>query len=316
MSLLVACGSDNKVAVDAKVIDAKAIDASADTTPVGTHYHYVIASETVPINNTQARQYGLDLNNDATVDNQLGMVLATLAGMGFNIQGAATASVDTGSTLMLADLQATDLTSASHAGFTIYFGQNPQPAPCTGSSDTVCRHHLAGTGTFDVATTPHDPALRGGAAAGTFAMGPGHLSIQLGMFATSAPLRLDLIGARVSLASVTSTAIGSGVLAGAVTQNDIDTKVIPAMQQSFVPIIARDCNMLASPPSCGCANGTTGNTLLGLFDTSPKDCMVTVPEIQNNSLIQSLLAPDVMIDGQMALSLGIGVTATAATFTP
>ena len=55
--------------------------------------------------------------------------------------------------------------------------------------------------------------------------------------------------------------------------------------------------------------------MISLFDTN-HDCAVSVTEIQNNSLIQALFAPDVTIDGQMALSVGFGVTAVGATFTP
>lgn len=47
-----------------------------------------------------------------------------------------------------------------------------------------------------------------------------------------------------------------------------------------------------------------------------RDCAVSVAEIEENSLIQSLLAPDVMVEGQQALSLGIKVEAAPATFTP
>jgi hypothetical protein len=79
--------------------------------------------------------------------------------------------------------------------------------------------------------------------------------------------------------------------------------------------IVRDCTMLSSPPGCGCVANSTGKTLLGLFDTNPQDCVVTSTEIQNNSLIVSLLAPDVMIEGQPALSFGVGYTAIGATFT-
>jgi len=58
---------------------------------------------------------------------------------------------------------------------------------------------------------------------------------------------------------------------------------------------------------------STGATVLNLFDTD-KNCAVSVDEIKNNNLIQSLLAPDVTIDGTSALSLGIKVVAKKATF--
>ena len=46
----------------------------------------------------------------------------------------------------------------------------------------------------------------------------------------------------------------------------------------------------------------------------PTLCSLDFDEIKNNTLIQSLLAPDVEIDGKMALSLGIKIKAVKATF--
>ena len=53
---------------------------------------------------------------------------------------------------------------------------------------------------------------------------------------------------------------------------------------------------------------------IGLFDTTPHDCTISEPEIENNSLIMSLFAPDVMVDGQQAVSIGVQVTAVHAEF--
>jgi hypothetical protein len=64
---------------------------------------------------------------------------------------------------MLADVQTTDLTTA---GYTMYAGTNPNPAPCYGSADVTCREHLTGTATFDAAATPRDPQLVGNAVSG------------------------------------------------------------------------------------------------------------------------------------------------------
>ena len=51
-----------------------------------------ITSAAVPHNNAAAREHGLDLNGDETVDNQLGMVAGTLHGqLGFDL----TASINT-----------------------------------------------------------------------------------------------------------------------------------------------------------------------------------------------------------------------------
>jgi hypothetical protein len=324
--VLVACGNSPAKHSDAKVdmmIDMRIPPPDA---PPG-YFYYIVDHENVPRTNNEARMYGLDLDGDGTVNNQFGMVLATLSGMGFDIQGTTTKAIDTGTILMLGDLYTLDFTTTTGSTFTMFDGANPSPAPCSSPSDTVCRHHLTGSGIFDVASTsPRDTPLAGGAMSGTFDEGPGHMSIQLAMVDPMTALHLPLIGARVHFTGATATGIASGVLAGAVTQTDLNTKFIPQLQQSFIPIVQRDCCGAptspqptcnpSSTPSCGCTDNSTGKTLLGLFDTSPKDCTISVSEIQNNSLIMALLAPDVTIEGQMALSIGVGFTAVAGNYAP
>src|SRR5690606_8897712 len=100
-----------------------------------------------------------------------------------------------------------------------------------------------------------------------------------------------------------------------------DNKVIPAIQAQIAPLIARDCTEPTMPPGCGCMADSTGKTILGLFDTKladgteGKDCAVSVDEIKTNSLIVSLLSPDVQIKGVDALSLGIKASAVKGNFT-
>ncbi|HEY5949149.1 MAG TPA: hypothetical protein VIV40_26835 [Kofleriaceae bacterium] len=308
---LVACGGDDGQPV-----------------PEGMHYHYVANKVFVPTSNTQAREYGLDLNADGTVDNQLGMVLSTLAGMGFDIQATIDTAVAEGSIILLADFQTKDFTNTTAAGIQVFLGDMPTPAACTGTESydpatkMGCGHHLDGNGSFSIAAnSPQNAALAGKIINGTFTGGSesSDLSLQIALGGTTA-IKLDLIGARAKATGITETAIGtptSGgvVFAGAVTKEDIDTKVIPAIQTQLVPIIARDCHDLTAPPACACDADSTGKTILGLFDTTPKDCAVTVEEIKNNSLIVSLLAPDVTINGKMALSLGIKATAVKGTYT-
>jgi hypothetical protein len=48
----------------------------------GAKQRFVVNAIQVPMTNTQAREYGADLNGDKTVDNQLGMVFGTLASFG------------------------------------------------------------------------------------------------------------------------------------------------------------------------------------------------------------------------------------------
>ncbi|HTL37747.1 MAG TPA: hypothetical protein VL326_31665 [Kofleriaceae bacterium] len=302
-SLLAACGGD-----DGNVI------------PEGTHYHYVANKVFVPTTNTQAREYGLDLNKDGTVDNQLGMVLSTLGSMGFDIQTTIDTAVKEGSIILLADFQTKDFTNTTAAGVQIFLGDKAtaMPAPCSSTTDMVCAHHLDGTGMFTIsASSPTNAALGGKIVNGTFNGGPGDLSLQIALGGTQA-IQLDLIGARAKGSGITDSQIGTAssggiVFGGAITKDDIDNKVIPAIQTQLVPIITRDCPT-ATAPTCVCTAETTGKTILGLFDAND-DCMVTVDEIKTNSLIVSLLSPDVTINGKMALSLGIKATAVKATYT-
>jgi hypothetical protein len=201
------------------------------------------------------------------------------------------------------------------------------PAACNAgemydeTTKTGCKRHLDGNGMFSIAAgSPDNLALGGKIVNGTFTGGStkSNLSLQIALGGTNA-IQLDMIGARAKASMISEAGIGSGtmggvVFGGAVTKEDIDGKVIPAIQAQLVPIIMEDCPTPAAA-DCGCMADSTGKTILGLFDTTPKDCAVTVDEIKNNSLIVSLLAPDVTIEGKMALSLGIKATAIKATYT-
>jgi hypothetical protein len=233
--------------------------------------------------------------------------------MGIPTQITMDRAVDTGTALTLVDLGANDLTTAANATFTLYKGANPMPTPCANAQDTVCRKHLAGTGSFAVdATAPTDTPLAGAITAGKLTAGPGHLTIQFTL-ADTAPVMITLIGARVELSAVTATAV-TGKLGGGISVTDINTKLIPAMRDSFDAQVMKDCTMLQSPPTCGCPTNSLGKQLVGLFDTTPNDCSISLSEVQNSSLIMSLLAPDITVENMQALSLGIGVHAVPGGF--
>jgi hypothetical protein len=302
-------------------------------TPEGPHYALVANKVFVPTNNNQAREYGLDLNNDKTVDNQLGMVLGTLSGQGFDVQGAIDEAVAEGSIILLVDFQTTSFSAAGGAGLSIKLGDVPTPAACnagemyecklgngtecnTGEAGCTCAgcgRHLNGAGSFTIdPSSPMDAVVRGKVVGGTFTGGPGDIHLEISLGGTGA-IALDLIGARAKATGISDAGMESVILAGALTKEDLDTKVIPAIHGQIEPLITEDCPTPAAP-DCGCMAGSTGKTILNLFDTMPKNCAVTVDEIKNNTLIQSLLAPDVTVDGKMALSLGIKATAVKGTF--
>lgn len=306
---LVACGGD---------------DGSGPVTPEGPHYQTVSKEVLIPTTNQQAREYGLDIGSaegdlDGNVDNQLGMVLGTLSNMGFDLQGTIDKAVAEGSIILLTDFQTSDFTNTTAAGLKVLLGDKAtaMPAPCNAGETydemtmTGCGHHLAGTGMFTLsAGSPDDAAVAGKIVNGVFSGGPGNITLQIALGGTDA-IQLDLIGARAKATGITADAINSIILAGALTENDLNTKVIPAIQAQIAPIVGEDCPGTA--PDCACESGSTGATVLDLFDADD-NCEVSVAEIADNSLIKSLLAPDVKIDGTNALSLGVKVSTTKATF--
>src|SRR6478672_5419835 len=101
------------------------------TPPSGPHYGYVASEVTVPANNSQAREIGLDLNGDKTIDNQLGMVLGTLAGQGFKVKDTLDLAVADGDIVLLLDMQTPSFDSTTGAGLTIKLGDAPSVEPCT-----------------------------------------------------------------------------------------------------------------------------------------------------------------------------------------
>lgn len=307
---LVACGGDD----------------GGTIVPEGPHYHYIVNQAFIPTTNNQAREFGLDLDDNGQVDNQLGNVLSVLAGTGgFDLQGTVDQAVAEGDIILLADVQTSDFTNTAAAGIQVFLGDNPTPAACMDgemydeATGTGCGHHLDGSGMFSIAAnSPDNAALGGKIVNGKFKGGPGNLSLQIALGGSEA-IQLNLIGARAEASGITDAMIGSGttggiIFGGAVTKEDIDNDVIPAIHMQLEPIIAEDCTSPTEPPGCGCAAESTGKTILSFFDTD-KNCSVTLEEIKNHSLIVSLLAPDVEIDGKPALSIGLKATAVKATYT-
>jgi len=303
--------------------------SSGDSVPVpeGTHYGYVVSKANVPVDNKTATNYGLDLGAaksgtpDGTVDNRLGQVLGTLTGMGFDIQGTVTAAVNEGSIILLIDFQTKDFMNSSAAGLSVKIGANPMPAACTNPADpTTCGKHLTGNASFSIdPKSPTDALVAGKIVNGTFNGGPGNIDLQIAL-GTTQPITLSLLNARAKATAITADGLTANV-GGALSVNDLNTQVIPAIADQVAGIIKRDCGT-AAPPSCACTTGmATGATLLNLFDGkdgSTPDCQISVAEIAGNPLIKGLLSPDVCstktCTAPDSLSLGIQVQTVKATF--
>src|SRR5690349_14326632 len=110
-------------------------DGGTTIDPAGTNHTYVASSLNLPEHAAEAMTLGLDIDNKANdgVDNQLGMVLGSIGALApdLDLQASVDEQVDQGSIILLANVKAKDLASASGVGLYVYLGQNPTPAACT-----------------------------------------------------------------------------------------------------------------------------------------------------------------------------------------
>jgi hypothetical protein len=304
VALVAACGGG----------DGDGSDPGVDSgVPVLPYRYYVIDHITVPTSAPEAAEAGLDLNGDSNVDNKLGNVIATLSTMGVDANATVARSIDRGETILLARIGTTSFVNAPVATFQTFSGADPSTPPCATTTDTACRHHLDGMTSFTASAEPRGVPLLGKFDNGMFSGTAGQLVVRIALLG-SAPIDLVLLGSRANLTMTSDTSIGKAKLAGAVSQEDIDNKVIPAVHENLMASVTRDCTALTSPPACGCKTDSDGKTAIGMFDKAPTDCTISLEEVRDNSLVQALLSPDVTVEGKRALSLGVTATAVMANF--
>lgn len=306
LALLTACSSESEPSdpgADAAVAQVP------DDLPSRT---YVIDHLSVPTTPGEATQFGLDLDHDGAIDNRLGTVIATLSGMGIDASAMVTRAIDRGDTILLAKVGTTSFHDALVATFETFAGTDPSIAPCASTSDTVCRKHLAGGASFTQMATPIGAPLVGRFDSGMFNGDAGQLVVRVALLGAE-PIDVVLVGSRARLTMASDTQIGEVTLAGAITIADLDAKVLPAVHLNMSAAVADDCTT-TTPPGCGCTTGSDGKTAISLFDKSPADCAISLDEIKASPLVQNLLAPDVMVDGKEALSMGVRATAVTAAF--
>jgi hypothetical protein len=274
--------------------------------PAPTRETWVVALLDYPLDATQADSLGFDLDGDGTVDNQMGNVFSALtqaAGSGgLDLQGAVDAAVDDGSLLQLVETR-----TGAGTAFVFQTGTPAIPA-CTNPLDPVtCRRHLNGSTRF-TATAAVGPALTGpGSSSSAFQAGPGEAVLQftlMGGPAVALPLKL----ARASFTR--SGATLDGKVGGAIPQTAVDGVLVPGLQVAIETAVARDC------PGGTCISGSTGETMLSLFDDNG-DGAVSLSELQGNPIISTLLRPDVDTNGDHvldALSMGLGYHLVGAVY--
>jgi hypothetical protein len=289
-------------------------------TPEGPHHGYVVSSVSVPASDSQAREFGFDLSSktsskpDGMKDIALSEALASLSSLGFKIQPTVDTAIDQGTIILLIDVQTKDFTNSNAAGFSVKLGATPMPAPCNGSGDAVCRHHLDGTGTFTIdPKSPTDAAVAGKVASGTFNGGPGDIVLQLAIGSTT-PIQLTLLRASVKASSISDTGIMTAYIGGIVTEDELMNQIGPVLQAQIETILAANCTARTQPNACGCTG--TAATLI-TFDTN-HDCMLSSTEILTTQVVKGFLMPDSCSTDSCktpdSYGIGIKVQAVKATF--
>ncbi|MCE9573382.1 MAG: hypothetical protein K8W52_09510 [Deltaproteobacteria bacterium] len=270
----------------------------------------IVNSIQLPTTSADAAAMAFDLDGDGRMDNAFGRAAASLASAlsGSAWQRRSDAALAQGEVLLLAEY----IPIGDDATFTLFQGADPEQPPC--APDGTCGHHLDGTGAFSVAEGAPRTAPLTGAADGTFVGGPGELAVQVAF--GPQPLTLHLRGAHVAFTAGPRVGdISEGVLAGAVTEDEMDTLLLPAAAAAFQEQIVAECTSLSSPPECGCAASSAAATALSLFDMD-QDCAITPAEILAKEPTYMKLGPDVVIDGVPAVSFSVRFTAVPAAFTP
>ncbi|HET6614045.1 MAG TPA: hypothetical protein VFG83_18725 [Kofleriaceae bacterium] len=323
------CGGDDDPGTTPDIDSGGGPDVDGMTGPPtvdesGDHYTYVASAINVPTTSAERETLGFDYNGDDQVDNQLG-VLLTLADSFLGTQELVDTQVAVGSFILLADVQATSLETATGVGFQVFLGENAMPEPCPGgdtSDPTACGLHLQGDATFDVsADSPPNAQVVGQIVNGNLSAGPGDVSLSLNIVEGGAPLNLNLVQAQVS-GTVSADGVMTGVLGGAITQESIDNDILPVVQMFMNDAFTADCNTDNADMTCECTSGSTGETLQA-FDIDDS-CDISVEDLKNSSLVMSGLKADLDLfdangdpgqDGvNDSLSAGLGFTAVKGTF--
>jgi len=222
-----------------------------------------------------------------------------------DMQATPDTAVNSGTALLLLRLQADDFLNGPQAAGQAWVGattpccQSPQsPVACAAEAQATC---FKGNHVFQVdPSSPQDTLFAGSLGGGSFSMTAPKLRV-LFPFSGAGVIDLDLIAVQLK-GTFDGLEVKAGVLAGALSKSEVNSKV--------VPMVATMLSVTLADPSVSAA---TKAQISALFDAD-KDGIVSPQEVSQNPLILTFLSGDVDADGdgQLDLSLGIGYSAVPA----
>jgi hypothetical protein len=285
------------------------VDNTAWTYPES---QYVINQLTLPLTNQDAKDLGFDLDGNGTTDNQLGNLLSALGSQLGDVQTSVDDTMKAGSIIVLLSIFAQTMQESAKANLWAFLGEGQK---------LTDGPQADGTYTVDTANSPADAyfggRIKGGG--GAFGGSDATLALQIPLSAAGGAGMLDLTLQAVQMefdVSADGSALQNGKIGGAISETDINTKLIPQL----VPILDQQLAKCAARmdggttgSGCGCAAGSGAATIQSMFDNN-SDCTITADEVQSNTLVKSFLKGDVTLkNGEKALSMGIGFEAIKIT---
>ncbi len=281
----------------------------------GEHQQYIVTGLYLPRSVSDSnKKFGIDLNNDGRKDNGLGAVLATLLGQGFDIQPTLNDAVLRGNILLGLDVQTPNFTDAEAAGVQVVTGVTTSPSAC--NTAATCGLHLRGDALMIANEAVPQMYSTGSVADGTLLTRGEILPVRLAVGDDNyIDLNLHNAAIRLNFSGDQPT----GTLAGVIPAADVARVVIPQFGKQFRRIAAEDC---APPPQvhyrgpnrCQCKPGSRGELLTRYLNRN-FDCTITDDDLLRNTIVKTLLAPDVVLnDESVGLSFGVGISLAPATF--
>ncbi len=304
-ALVAACnGDDPGPTGDSKIVTDQGV-GEGGTTNEGTSSSrdYVIMKFKVPNTNDKAKEVGYDIDNDGKVDNAFGAILTAIhdAATGVDMEAEINQNILNGNDIGLLRVMAADFSNDKAAKLQGWTGQRETcctTKPCQEAD--VTKTCFSGSYSFKIdSASPKDAVVSGEIASGEFTM-TGTMEIELPIGLNRA--KIKLMAAKLT-GKVAADGITEGKIMGAVSQNDI--------QNSLLPAVAKTLDHELKDPT---TKQTTKDALKKVFDTD-NDGSISTKEVSDNTAVQALLAGDVDADKdgkKEELSLGIGYTAVGA----
>jgi hypothetical protein len=281
----------------------------------------------MPTTETAVYQFGLNLDCDlqGRPDNALGQLLSSVSGWEATRDWEqVNAMIEAGRMIELLTLRGTSTADAEQVGLTLQHGIDLDGDPTD---------NLGGAQTFAIDTER-------GSGTATGRIYDAHLSARGGPYPVGIPrpslddvVIVPLAGVGVELDIADGRL--SGHLGGGLPIEVRDEVVLPVVHDAIVRQVGVECSgSITGAPPCGCT--ADGQDLIDLFDELPDrpgdepdgDCVIDLDELRSNSLIDSLLAPDLdlldadgarnpRVDGKKdSLSVGFAFTAVPAAIQP